>query len=545
MNAKERTGCIVFVVAHPDDVAHAMGGTAFLLRKKYRLHVLCASKGERGIKSKTPAEAAAIREPEEAAACRRLNARLTFLGQTDGEVFADGDICRSVAGLLRKLRPKAVFTLWPINRHPDHVAVYNIATKAVQLAGLSGSVELYMGENALEVTNQFNPDILVDISEVIEEKKELIRMHHSQNPGETHVDKVLERNAFRGRFAGVEYAEGFKTLLPLTVRGTGGINASVLLALKRLTSRRPCRTDAQGPQRKGHDMFPKKHRKTRPPDAVIVFAPHPDDESLGCAGVIMRAKRSGGRVRVVFLTNGDGFSKAAAMLSGKDIATLTAADFLTLGRARQQSALAAARVLSLSADDLVFLGYPDGGLAKISKATGDAPYVQKFTRKDSTYGLIMPDYHTLTHGTPAPYLRAAMPSDVTELLQSASPNRIYVTAAADGHADHQAACGLVCAAAATTGFRGELYTYLIHAGGGRWPWPSGATPDAPFEAHVEDGKRVPEILPWPPDDRQPMTRTDAATKLEAIHAYTVEMQLAKDYIESFVKSEEIFWRWSL
>ena len=232
LNMKKRTECVVFVVAHPDDVAHAMGGTACLLRNKYRLHVMCATKGERGVKGKTQAEAAALREQEEAAASRRLNARLTFLGQIDGEVFADRAVCRLVAGRLRRLRPKAVFTLWPINRHPDHVAAYNIATKAVQLAGLSGDVELYMGENALGVTNQFNPDILVDIAEVIEEKKELIRMHHSQNPSEAHVDKVLQRNAFRGRFAGCEYAEGFKTLLPLTVRGTGGIITSVLPALR-------------------------------------------------------------------------------------------------------------------------------------------------------------------------------------------------------------------------------------------------------------------------------------------------------------------------
>ena len=40
---------------------------------------------------------------------------------------------------------------------------------------------------------------------------------------------------------------------------------------------------------------------------LMVFAPHPDDESLGAGGLIQRVLNSGGQVRVVFMTNGDGF----------------------------------------------------------------------------------------------------------------------------------------------------------------------------------------------------------------------------------------------
>jgi hypothetical protein len=39
-----------------------------------------------------------------------------------------------------------------------------------------------------------------------------------------------------------------------------------------------------------------------------------------------------------------------------------------------------------------------------------------------------------------------------------------------------------------------------------------------------------------------MSREECAVKLQAIRAYTLEMRLAAHYIESFVKSEEIFWR---
>ena len=45
---------IAFVTGHPDDVAFAMGGTAWLLKDKYQLHVFCATRGERGYPGAKP-----------------------------------------------------------------------------------------------------------------------------------------------------------------------------------------------------------------------------------------------------------------------------------------------------------------------------------------------------------------------------------------------------------------------------------------------------------------------------------------------------------
>lgn len=38
---------------------------------------------------------------------------------------------------------------------------------------------------------------------------------------------------------------------------------------------------------------------------LLILAPHPDDEILGCAGLIQRIKHAGGRIYVLFLTVGD------------------------------------------------------------------------------------------------------------------------------------------------------------------------------------------------------------------------------------------------
>ena len=41
---------ILFIVAHPDDLAFGMGGTALLMKDKFKLHIFCATRGERGMK---------------------------------------------------------------------------------------------------------------------------------------------------------------------------------------------------------------------------------------------------------------------------------------------------------------------------------------------------------------------------------------------------------------------------------------------------------------------------------------------------------------
>jgi LmbE family N-acetylglucosaminyl deacetylase len=222
---------IVMIAAHPDDIAHGMGGTAWLLKDKYQLNVLCLTKGERGLSREVSEETASIREKEEAAACKLLGANLTFLGLIDGEVFAGREICERVAEILKELDPIAVFAQWPVNV-PDHTAAFTIAMKACSLAGIYHTTEFYMLENGVGgQTNQFEPDMYVDISDVVEHKKDLIRCHACQFRGENHIEKILSRNVFRGLLARCDYAEPFKTINPPVNRRWGSKTGNILLDL--------------------------------------------------------------------------------------------------------------------------------------------------------------------------------------------------------------------------------------------------------------------------------------------------------------------------
>lgn len=96
---------VLFITAHPDDVAFNMGGTARLLMQGSQIHSYCLSSCERGYDGKgqkPPPPNKALgdqREDEERASAALINAELTFCHQSDGHIFASEDICRKIADL--------------------------------------------------------------------------------------------------------------------------------------------------------------------------------------------------------------------------------------------------------------------------------------------------------------------------------------------------------------------------------------------------------------------------------------------------------------
>jgi len=258
------------------------------------------------------------------------------------------------------------------------------------------------------------------------------------------------------------------------------------------------------------------------PESIVVFAPHPDDEVIGCAGVIMQAAAHGARVTVVDITSGDGFDAAAAGVTHKAVNQVGPDDFFALSRLRQTQSRDALEILGGKPDDLIILGYPDGDLGNLYDSTGDKVIRQQFTKKNETYALIQKDYHTSVHGKPAPYQRSSLLGDLSELLTALQPSEIYVTDETDGHIDHRAAFWFVRDAAKQVGFKGAFYTYLVH-GLPAWPFPAGVTPNQPFESRKVDGEVVPRGLPWPPPRRVPLTPEQAQRKLKSIQAHNISV----------------------
>src|SRR6185312_6181610 len=94
--------------------------------------------------------------------------------------------------------------------------------------------------------------------------------------------------------------------------------------------------------------------------SLLVVSPHPDDETLCCAGVMERVIEAGGRVSVVWITSGDG-SELSMLLVEKSLFA-TRDKVRDLASKRMQEARAATALLGVPRTQQFFLGYPDGGI---------------------------------------------------------------------------------------------------------------------------------------------------------------------------------------
>lgn len=81
--------------------------------------------------------------------------------------------------------------------------------------------------------------------------------------------------------------------------------------------------------------------------SAVIFAPHPDDETLGCGGTIIRKIQAGAEVVVVFMT--DGSRSHSTIMPRKQ-----------LGVIRKQEAIDAACLLGVPKEDIIFMDYING-----------------------------------------------------------------------------------------------------------------------------------------------------------------------------------------
>lgn len=87
-------------------------------------------------------------------------------------------------------------------------------------------------------------------------------------------------------------------------------------------------------------------------DKTVIIAPHPDDEVIGCAGLIQALVDRGMPPHVIILTGGEGSHRGCCDTSAEEIIA-----------ARHQLTLKATATLGLPESHIHCLSYPDGGVA--------------------------------------------------------------------------------------------------------------------------------------------------------------------------------------
>lgn len=256
-------------------------------------------------------------------------------------------------------------------------------------------------------------------------------------------------------------------------------------------------------------------------DRVLIVAPHPDDESLCCAGLIEQAHAAGAEVGVVWITAGDGF-ELDALLIEHTIAP-DSADMIRLGRQRLREARAAADSLGVPRAFQFVLGYPDRGLQVLLGGFREHPYRSPYTASTRVRYA-----DAISPG--AAYTGAHLEGDLASVLDRYRPTLVYAAAPQDLHPDHRASGALVRRLLEQRGTLSALRYWIVHAR--HWPRPYGLHPQLPLLPPPAATGLSWQMLELSPEDR--------AGKLAAIRAHRSQMRIMAPLLEAFVRADEIF-----
>lgn len=200
-----------------------------------------------------------------------------------------------------------------------------------------------------------------------------------------------------------------------------------------------------------------------PGDRVLVFAPHSDDEALGAADLIRKSKENGAQVEVVLVTNGDGFARAVAIETAN--ISPKPADYIKYGYERQKESLAAMKFLGLEDKDVIFLGYPDRGIASMwsSNWMNSTPYKSRYTKTDKS------PYNN-SYSSDALYSGENLYNDISKIIEDFKPTHIVYPHPNDRHTDHWGVYDFVKFTITSIKYTPQHeWLYLVHRGG--WPTP--------------------------------------------------------------------------
>ena len=183
-------------------------------------------------------------------------------------------------------------------------------------------------------------------------------------------------------------------------------------------------------------------------ESLLVIGPHPDDETLGFAGLIKAYMEQGKPVSVVVTTDGDAYCEACrfwktSSVTGTTCTATELSNFATpaidsFAEVRHEESAEAASILGRPRP--IFLGYPDTGLGAAWKNYNGNKPDEPLHRSDfsgckecatcgSGYG----------GGPVTDFTASTLVESLRNLIAATSPNTLVATThPMDGHSDHSA-----------------------------------------------------------------------------------------------------------
>jgi LmbE family N-acetylglucosaminyl deacetylase len=256
--------------------------------------------------------------------------------------------------------------------------------------------------------------------------------------------------------------------------------------------------------------------------SLLVVSPHPDDETLCCAGVIQRVVAAGGRASVVWLTSGDASELDMFVIERQLL--IRPDKMRDLAARRMREARAAAAILGVPAERQFFLGYPDEGLMTLVTDHFTTPYYSKFNGAVS-----VPYADTFAAGHP--YSGESMERDFARVLDRVRPTLVLAPSPLDAHPDHRAA-GIVTLQVLSGRHELTAARFWIVHGGALWPSPRGLRLQRPL-SEPPRGRGL-GLTAFDLDPRE------EAGKLQAIRQYHTQLNVMSSFLLAFVRTNELY-----
>lgn len=184
------------ICAHPDDIEFTMAGTLILLGKAdYELHYMTVANGSCGTNQFDRETIIRIRGEESRNAASSIHAIYHPPLVDDIDIFYERETLSRLSSIIRSVAPEIILTHSPDEYMEDHSNTCRLVLTAAFTRGMpnylvspphapvENQVTIYHslpfgGLNPLG--RPVNPDIYIDINSVINQKREMLALHHSQ-----------------------------------------------------------------------------------------------------------------------------------------------------------------------------------------------------------------------------------------------------------------------------------------------------------------------------------------------------------------------------
>lgn len=196
---------ILAIGAHPDDVELGCGGLLLqAVRNGHRVYICTLT---RGSASGDPRE----RTEELLKSAKFIGAKDVQIGDfEDTKLTVSSELINYIEAYVDKVNPDLILTHFHGDIHHDHRAV---STATLESARFNSNILAY----EIPLTRNFEPKVYYDISEVIDEKVELIRIFWSQRSKlytkANAIKGLAEFRALQSRLnTSIDYVESFDVL---------------------------------------------------------------------------------------------------------------------------------------------------------------------------------------------------------------------------------------------------------------------------------------------------------------------------------------------